>query len=296
MSNIPYGGFGVKPPKKDLRDYTFDYPVAGSTYEETGIPDSYELLNLPAVKDQGNVNSCVAHVAASIEEYFNIRDSQEHMSPRLSCGYIYGCRYNYRGEGMYLRDALKTLKNRGICDYREFPYDDEEVPTVIDCFEKKASFVTDKNNTISSYFNISTSSKNMQNNIKKAILSYGPVMASIKYYDDMWVNDSNGKMRSYYASLPERKDNYECHCVMIYGWNEDGWLIRNSWGKEWGKDGNAIYPYEYDIVEAWGISDFLYCATDDTCIKKKNYNKFESNLIKILNFIINLLEKIKGEV
>ena len=34
------------------------------------------------------------------------------------------------------------------------------------------------------------------------------------------------------------------HAVSIVGWNEEGFIIRNSWGKMWNGNGHVIYSYE----------------------------------------------------
>lgn len=62
--------YGCLPSKVDLRDYKIC--AAGAPQH---FPDSFELLYLPKVKNQGSVSSCVAHVTAEIVEYF---DKNEH--------------------------------------------------------------------------------------------------------------------------------------------------------------------------------------------------------------------------
>ncbi|NND75477.1 MAG: C1 family peptidase [Ilumatobacter sp.] len=33
------------------------------------------------------------------------------------------------------------------------------------------------------------------------------------------------------------------HAFVVVGWNEQGWLIHNSWGSDWGDDGYAVLPF-----------------------------------------------------
>lgn len=94
--------YGVKQGKIDLRDYKLK--VAKS--KNNVLPENFELSYVPEAKNQGNVNSCVAHVASSIEEYFEKLQCND--TSELSSGFIYGTRYEYRDQGMFLRDALKT--------------------------------------------------------------------------------------------------------------------------------------------------------------------------------------------
>lgn len=262
---------GAMPPKVDLRDYKYT-PIAGAA--EDNIPEIFVLPTCD-IKDQGAVNSCVAHVAAEIEEYFNYTEA--HLKIPLSPGYIYGCRYNYKGEGMYLRDALKTLSKQGICYQEEFPYN-EEVPTIIDKFNAVSEWKTDKYHKISSYFSIE---KNDATAIKRALLAHGPVMVSIKWYDDIRVNNEG-------IITTSQTGSYGYHCVMVYGYTPQGWLIQNSWSKNWGNDGQAIYPYDYGFAEVWGVTDI---DTDHPDISEKKLSPMVDLILKLLSALINLLKK-----
>jgi C1A family cysteine protease len=45
------------------------------------------------------------------------------------------------------------------------------------------------------------------------------------------------------------------HCILIVGYNENGFIIRNSWGNLFGNKGYTLLPYnEFNsIFEAWTI-------------------------------------------
>ena len=45
-----------------------DYKIAGSGKED--LPEEYEINILPRIKNQKQVNSCVAHSTSSILEYY----------------------------------------------------------------------------------------------------------------------------------------------------------------------------------------------------------------------------------
>lgn len=262
---------GAMPPKIDVRDY--QYMPAGVTAED--FPAEFALWT-PEVKNQGVINSCVAHVAAQIEEYFNHKERGKY--DKLSVGYVYGCRYSYKGEGMYLRDALKTLKDKGICTYNEFPYN-KEVPEIINLYNKQSNWTTDTQNKISTYFSIGTKDSNK---IKHSLMNCGPIMISVPWYSDYKVE--NGKI----ISPSNFNSDYGHHAILLYGWNRDGWLIQNSWGSAWGNKGKATYPYNYPIAEAWGI-------TDDINNIKNIYIKKQTPVTnvcsKMTNALLNIVKK-----
>ena len=74
---------------------------------------------------------------------------------------------------------------------------------------------------------------------------------------------------------------------MVYGWNKNGWLCQNSWGKTWNGDGTFIQKYEPGLREAWSFVD----AKNDSNIKiPKRYTIFNF-IIKIINYILNLFQR-----
>ena len=72
--------FGCKPSPKDLRDYK----IANLSQRNITYPEHFILDNLPQIKNQTTVNSCVAHAMSSILEY---HDKSVHT---LSTNFIYG--------------------------------------------------------------------------------------------------------------------------------------------------------------------------------------------------------------
>ena len=188
----------------------------------------------------------------------------------MSVGYIYGNRTlsSHRGSGMVVRDALATLKLYGDVKKDDFP-DNIEVPNVINKFNKVADDLYEKGypNRISSYYRLKTN-----NDIKAALQSKNPVVIAIKWYSDMKVVD---------GVLTTKQKNYSGgHCMVIYGWNENGWKVQNSWGKYWGNNGTCIISYNMKIKEAWVVGDNI---TNNMTIKKPYSSKAGKSVAKVLN-------------
>ena len=105
-----------------------------------------------------------------------------------------------------------------------------------------------------------------------------PIVMAIKWYSDIRVKD---------GILTTSKSNYAGgHCMLIYGWNEQGWKVLNSHGKYWGEKGKCILPYDYKLEEAWGIIDTIEGTKID--IKKP----FSSQLGKAIALFLNSLWKL----
>ena len=250
--------YGCKKEIVDKRDYKM--------HVSTGIKLPVEhKIDMPGVKNQGNVNSCVAHsLSTFLEEYYKLSNID------FSVGFIYGYRPStyHQGEGMYPRDALKTLQKIGNVKHSIFPYNMEipEIKYRVDTEMPKLKCLA-KDFKIKSYARIYTI-----NEIKKCLINDCPVPISIPVYNNLSLNKDN------IINLPSG-DNEGYHMVILYGWNEQGFMLQNSWGKYWGNNGRAILPYDYPIDSAWAIS----MENNKIDTKQSILQKIVSLLIKILN-------------
>lgn len=267
MSN--YGIYGVKPPKTDLRDYQVKAGVVNVT--------SCELNNLPKIKNQGAVNSCAAHSSSSILEWFNQKEINKYCE--LSTGFIYGMQgvaYNRLGEGMYLRDVCKIIQKYGDCLSETVPYN-IEMP---ECYNRLKNDLNDDVYKEAAICKVESYAKcTTDESIKYALMKYSPVLASVKWYSKSELNDDGT------IWFDTTSDN-GYHAVMVYGFNEKGWLCQNSWGKSWGNKGRFILPYEYGVREAWSFVD----AKNSDIYKPANNSIFDI-IYKLINSIINLFNK-----
>lgn len=252
--------------KPDVRDY-----IASTKLSE--FPEEFEL-NMPKVKNQGAVGSCVAHSLSTIVEYFNKKETGRHRE--MSTGYIYGNRRLslHKGSGMYTRDALRTVAKYGDVPNTYFKVN-VEVPEAIDKFEAEVDKIEEKgyNFKFSEYFKLKNDAA-----IKTSIMENGPVVFAMPWYDDIEIVD--GIMNTDYAKTAKTGG----HCMVIYGWNDIGWKVQNSWGPHWGDKGCMIIPYGVPFKEAWGVKDAA--ATSSLVVKKPFNTKFGEGIAKILNHII----------
>lgn len=85
---------------------------------------------------------------------------------------------------------------------------------------------------------------NSEQALKYALIANGPCIGALPVYDfdknEFWKDSS--KFEGY-------------HAVAIIGYNTKGFIIRNSWGTNFGKNGNTILPYEdfNNLLELWTI-------------------------------------------
>lgn len=77
---------------------------------------------------------------------------------------------------------------------------------------------------------------------KYAIITNGPIMSCLlvkSYNDDFW----NGRRM------------YGGHATTLVGYNKDGFILRNSWGEEFGNNGYVIFPFDKfkEGLEYWTL-------------------------------------------
>lgn len=250
-----------------------DFKVAVTAKE---FPKTFVLPSV-SVKDQGGTGSCVAHACSSVVEYHNKR--QKGTNTIFSTEFIYGYRPAgyYVGEGMYIRNALKTLREVGDCPLTKLR-GNHTCPEAMKAVEAKLDELKD----LAYPHRISTYAKvNTVNEIKQALMDFGYVVVSMPWYEGSKLKDG------VYTYTSKKASGY--HCVFIYGWDESGWLVHNSWGHDWGKKGKFVVPFDFKWTEAWAVTDNI--NIDDNIVRPTD-NWFVKTFAKAINAVANFFRKL----
>lgn len=267
--------FGCKISPVDLRDYKIDrsYIVA------TELPETYSSMNIHRIQNQGAIGSCVAHALSTILEHHDDNKC------KLSTNFIYGLQnrlYGCTGKGENTRIALNIVKDYGD-PKRSLCNGNNEVPDVYEianeAFDDKEIMEDAYRHKIKSYVRLIG-----DNDIKYALMNYGPVIAAIKWYKDSKYDLVTGFLNS------DKKSMLSYHSIVIYGWDKDGWLCQNSWGANWGNHGLFKLKYSYGVDEAFGIIDDESLGSDYPEIVHPTYGSNTLEIVlKFINKIINLV-------
>ena len=217
---LNYGLVGAKQSPEDSRDW-----LAESIYSTSfSLPIVLDHRNnLQPIRDQGEQGTCAAQTAACMKEWQELKDVSfnQYMSPQ----FIYNNRENQDSEGMYGRDVMRILSKVGSCSETSYPYQKIEDPNNILHSIKEEAL----NYKIKSYAQIKT-----LDSLKRALYINGPCYISFPVY--------NHGIRMWKPNYGDEKQGG--HAMTVVGYNKDGFIIRNSWGRFWGDRGYTLYPYE----------------------------------------------------
>jgi len=248
-------GFGWKPDLPDIRDRVVVIPAAQKSYPPPNV-DLRPKDALP-IYNQGNLGSCTAQAICAAAHYAFVQQGLRAFPPsRL---FVY---YNERkidqtvdsDAGSSIRTGMKTLSNFGVCDEDCWPYDIRQ-------FRKQPSeecYKQAKKNMASE-----TGYARVQQNLDdiKTVLSKGFVFCfGFRVLDSFMTSDveHTGKM-----PMPQSGDRVVGgHAVMCCGYDDDRrvFIIRNSWGEDWGDKGFFYMPYDY-MTSRWLTMD-LWVLTE----------------------------------
>lgn len=210
------------------------------------LPDSYDArTSNPRVRpprDQGLCGSdwavAVADVVAdrlsmdtngSFASALSIQDLLDCGAPAL--GEADGCR------GGRVEQAFWILKESGAFTEECYSYESGRTSRAGSC--GKPSAVGCQRFKATPAYRISA----QEQEIRKEILKYGPVVAVMKVRPDFFLYKEGIYRHSGIAEAEAAHDHTEqgLHAVRIIGWGtEDGrdfWLVANSWGHHWGESG-----------------------------------------------------------
>lgn len=196
---------------------------------------------LPPVYDQGTLGSCTANALCAAFEY----DAPGYMGSRL---FLY---YNERllegdvpdDNGAFLSTGINSMKKYGICPESDHPY----VPSKFAVKPLAKCYTNALKHRVITARNILPTLASM-----KACLSSGfPFVVGISIFDSF---ESDAVAITGIVPMPlPTETKLGGHAVLVCGYNDkQKWfIVRNSWGTQWGDKGYFYLPYAYLINPNW---------------------------------------------
>ncbi len=230
------GWYGWLPDRPDQRDLLY----SAIAKPPRKLPPTVDLREMCSpVEDQGNLGSCTANALVGNLEFLEKKVGEPVTD--LSRLFVY---YNERvlegtvneDSGAVIRDGIKTLVKQGVCSEKRWPY-------VIAKFAKKptaACYKEASKEQITSYHRILTLDQ-----MRQCLAEGYPFVFGFTVYESF---ESEAVAKTGQAEMPKPDEQVlGGHAVMAAGY-DDGtkrFLIRNSWGTDWGMEGYFTMPYDY---------------------------------------------------
>ncbi|MGG6237442.1 C1 family peptidase [Nodosilinea sp. AN01ver1] len=227
------------------------YHQAGR-FEQEQLPPRVDLRHHMTEVEEQVGNSCVANAFVGAYEYLAKRDLGD--AADVSRLFVY---YNARSKtgshnedgGTYMYCAIETLMQHGACSEDLWPNDEELIFTEPDAsaYDHAANFKI-----------IEAEALDTDLDLWRHTLAEGyPIAFALNTFES-FDEATRNKGR---VPKPKRSDNgretHGWHAMLCVGYSDKDrmFIVRNSWGPEWGDRGYCYVPYDYVIHDDYNGHD-----------------------------------------
>ena len=283
-------GMGWLPDLPDYRDYTMDRKDVAEKFKSLGQNSLHSMLqkvgvtkkakvSLPTendlkgwcspMEDQESLGSCTANAGVGLIEYFERRSFGKHIdASRLFLYKVTRNLLHITGDtGAYLRTTMGAMTLFGVLPTEYWPYD-------VDNFDEEPSafcYAFAQNYQAVQFYRLDppgTDRRALLTRIKTSLTAGLPSMFGFTVFSSIWDADTTGEI-----PYPSPADSVEGgHAVVAIGFDNNikikgnspdaketkgAFMIRNSWGTDWGDNGYGWLPYDYVLnwlaIDWWSL-------------------------------------------
>lgn len=225
-------GSGIIPQTYDARDY--QYVSSGESIElSVDLSD-----NMNKVWDQGSSNACTSFAVVDLLDYYleNVKKVAwlGFHSSQLFIWYF--SRYEEgtqtKNVGVSLRSVFSVIKKYGFVPYEEHPFSNDWYNAPSEHAIISGDMFKMYLGTLPGYFALNTSRVNFVDTLKDCLSNGFPVVFGFPIRNEL----RNCKRdSSFIDNLSGSVSGY--HAMLIVGYSDGYFKIKNSWGNKWGSRG-----------------------------------------------------------
>lgn len=262
---------------KTLRGYRHSPKKAGLSFsqeddftERRALPETMDWRNLSVsrvIPDQGACGSCWAVAAVSVLNShheihrghpadFSVQELVNCVPNPEKCGGEGGCK------GATVELALAYAKEKGLAEDSQVPYTARDGT----CAKSGSSSLLSRRTSFRSFdddvmanagaafglMGFTTLTMNAIQPLLRTLAEVGPVAVSVAADD--WVSYDSGVFNGNCGNIVD-------HAVTLFGYGQEAgekyWIVKNSWGKDWGENGYIRLKKRDDEEEE------AFCAVDE---------------------------------
>lgn len=242
-----HGGYGWVRDLPDTRDFYYSAPL----HRIGPLPEKKDLRpGCPAIYDQGQLGSCTGNGIAAAVEFDQMKQGVKTFVPsRL---FIYWNERSIEGHvnqdsGAQIRDGIKVVATLGAPPESMWPYDIAKFKDK----PPKSVYAEAKKDLVSVYARVPQSLTQLQGCLADGF----PVVFGFTVYESF---ESDPVAKTGIVPMPKPGEQVlGGHCVVAVGYDNSKrqFIVRNSWGVQWGQHGYCMMPYEY-LINPQLSSDF----------------------------------------
>ena len=225
----------------DIRDRMYEPALIG-------LKPSLKNLQPGLVLDQGTEGACTGFGLAAVINLLKFQAGLHDFRASTRMLYEMAKKHDeWPGEtydGSSCRGAIRGWHNMGVCEEKDWPYSHAKADRDLTVDRAVAA----RSNALGSYYRL----RPVVTDYHAALNETGAIYVSANVHDG-WNRPSPGK-KDQLPRIKFRSGRTGGHAFAIVGYDEEGFIVQNSWGAKWGSQGFALWTYEdwlENIMDGW---------------------------------------------